>query len=174
MKLLSTIGILLLLSSYAFSQESSNDCPSLEIRSADRTANRWQRHFVGSVSVCLPIELRPVNLECFEGGCALFKSERFSFNVDFNLAAWRPTSQKYLPTYKEDFSTLNGKQAWIWYFERDGKYRGVSGVKLKVEAKNEYDLGLYFYSAEPGYRDLAETIFRSVKLLPIYKARSTK
>lgn len=167
MKVFLTFAALLVLSISAYSQTNSDDCAAWEIPGASKVANGWERHFVGRLSVCLPIELRPVKLECFEGGCGLFESQRFSFSIDFNLAAWRPTSEKYLPTYKEEVTTLDGKQAWIWYFEQDGKFKGTSGIKLKVKGKDEYDLGLYFSSAQPGYHDLAKKIFNSIKLFPV-------
>jgi hypothetical protein len=166
MKVLFTFAVLLVLSLCTYSQENSNDCPTSEIPAATKDANVWKRHFVGRVSVCLPAELLPVKLECYDGGCGLFKSPRFSFTVDFNLAAWRPSSERYLPSYKEEFTSVNGFEAWIWYFEENGKSKGSSGMKLKINGKGEYDFGIYFHSTQPGYHELAKKIFYSIRVLP--------
>ena len=156
MKILLALAASLVMSISAYSQTNPNDCPASKIPDASPVENAWQRHVVGRLSVCLPVELKAVEGKCFDGGCGLFKSQRFSFQIDFNLAAWRPTSERYLPSYKEEFTTLGRKQAWVWYFERDEKYRSVSGAQLKMKGKDEYDLGLYFSSTNPVTRSWQE------------------
>ena len=165
------IFLFLLLSSVVVSvhgQEGQEACPAITWPEETKAAVNLKRHVVSSVSFCLPTELEEVKGTCYEGGCGLFESKRFRVSIDANLAAWRPTSDKYLPTYEEKFVTIDGKPAWIWSFhqpKREFPYTYGTLVKRKTD---KYDFGLYFSSTELGHEDLSKVIFQSIRFSPKY------
>lgn len=126
-----------------------------------KVADGWLRYSAGGFSFCLPSELKPKKAKCFDGGCFRFDGEGMILMIDLDAAAGRPNSQRHLKTYREEFISVDGKPAWIWYFETDGKMKGSSGVSIKVNDREKANM--YFFSAEPGRHDLARKIFTTIR-----------
>ena len=138
-------------------------CPDFPSRDRKQASLRLNREVPAHGSFCLTIELEEVRLSCYDGGCGLFKSKRFRVSIDANLAAWRPTSERYLPTYQEQFVTVDGRPAWAWSFQEPKReFRYSFGILVKRKT-DKYDFGLYFSSTEPGHEDLARAIFQSIR-----------
>jgi hypothetical protein len=158
--------LLLLLSALAASAHGQPEAEACTAITAQAAKIAFRKQSVGRASFCLPAELEPVGGKCYEGGCGQFRSPRFLVTVDFDVAAWRPTSDRYLPSYKEEFSTVDGKSQWIWHFEERGKqFPDVFGTLVKVK-NDKYGFGLYFSSTELGHKDLARIVFQSIRFLP--------
>lgn len=168
-KLMIIMCFLLGLSSLSYSQIDRSTTAldeSLCVENAADSTRGWQRVVLRQFSICIPPDLKRVSMKCFDGGCYRFENEQLSLDIDVNEAAWRPSSPKYLPSYKEEIKVIDGKSAWIWYFENDGTFRGKSGVVIKLEEKRGYALGVYLSSKEPGKHELARKIFKTIKFLP--------
>jgi len=160
----------ILLSSFMVGQRSDDvkppllmACDGLE-KSEDVT--NWRRVVLGGISICIPTNLREIKQRCFDGGCYRFENEEFVLTADLDPAAGRPTSQKRYPSYNEQYTKVDGKPAWIWYFERTGEYKGNSGINIKLKEDGEYVMGLYLYSKEAGNHKLANKIFNTIRFLP--------
>ena len=132
---------------------------------ADNNSEQWRMEILGTMEVCLPSYLQRVQIKCFDGGCYRFAGRDIVLDIELHNALGRPSWEKADPSYVEKFIEINGREAWIWHFDVQGlDYNHNSGAKFKITGKQDYDAGILMFSKGTKIREIAETIFLSVKI----------
>jgi hypothetical protein len=126
----------------------------------------WQKVELNALTFYIPSILKRKEVKCYDGGCYHFESDDLLFRIDLDPAAGRPTFERTYPSYSDKITQIDGKYAWIWFFQDEGDYKYLSGVNFWDERSRKYGAGIYLSSKTTDTKQMAEKIFRSIKFNP--------
>lgn len=128
----------------------------------------WQKIKLKSLSLKIPVELKQKNVNCFDSECYAFESEEIYLSIDVSSAVGYPTSQKRYASFLEKTVEIDGSFGKIWHFEEnketDPNYKFKSGVVIFSEKDKGSKVGISIFSKDLAIEELAEKIFKSIKL----------
>jgi hypothetical protein len=173
------LAITLLLAVPGLSQDGETEKSKVLTKSHEKSVNphqcqEWRRIEIAKVILCVPKDLKSVQVNCIHSSCHIFESENFILNIDDDIGdAPYPTSQTKYPSYSEETFETNFGTAWMWFYENEGEFRYVSGARFWDKTNEKEVLRVSFVSKTLPVRAIGERIFRSVEFKKTPKQSST-
>ena len=86
-------------------------------------------------SISIPSDMERKDKKCYEGNCWEFTNNELVLSIDWNSAAWRPTSERQNSDFVEDYLLVDGVRTKMWSWTEGGTYKFVSGANYATEKK---------------------------------------